>query len=172
MAKSGAILVLTTKEKLDYIDVFKSNLYDSSYAVAGTALYAYLQSGTLDVDTVIQYFKDERNFNIASSIADYFIQHQDHTQYPWFSDKINTYGSGDLWYFIKLFGMYLITAPEDQVKNGVKELEHIAKNHFQFYNRLSAYQSLQLLSDFEGVQEILDEVKTQETDSRIKEYFE
>ena len=172
MTKAAATSVLATKEKLDYIDVFKSNLYDSSYAVAGTALYAYLQSGTSDVDTVIQYFKDERNFNITSSIADYYIQHQDHTQYPWFSDKINTYGSGDLWYFIKLFGMYLITAPDYQVKNGVKELEFIAKNHFQFYNRLSAYQSLQLLSDFEGVQEILDEVKTQETDSRIKEYFD
>jgi aminopeptidase N len=172
LVKAGAIAVLAAKERLKYIEIFKSNLYDSSYSVAGQALYAYLQSGTEDVEDVLRDFSKETNFNITSSVADYYIQKQDHTQYAWFSDKLDRYSSGDLWYFIKLFGMYLLTAPEDQVKNGVIELEFIASNHNQFYNRLSAYQSLELLSDVEGVSEIIEQIKANEKDSRIRAYFD
>ena len=172
LVKAGAIAVLASKERSKYIDIFKSNLYDSSYSVAGQALYAYLQSGIEDVDSVLQDFSDETHFNITSSIADYYIQQQDHTQYPWFSDKLDRYSSSDLWYFLKLFGMYLLTAPEDQVMTGVQELEYIAINHHQFYNRLSAFQSLELLSDVEGVSEIIDHIKASEKDPRVKEYFE
>jgi aminopeptidase N len=172
LVKAGAIAVLAAKERLKYIEIFKSNLYDSSFSVAGQALYAYLQSGTEDVEDVLRDFSKESNFNITSSVADYYIQKQDHTQYAWFSDKLDRYSGGDLWYFIKLFGMYLLTAPEDQVKNGVIELEFIASNHNQFYNRLSAYQSLELLSDVEGVSEIIEQIKANEKDPRIRAYFD
>ena len=172
LVKAGAIAVLASKEKSKYIDIFKSTIYDSSYSVAGQAMYAFLQSGVKDVDTILQVFRNETNFNITSSMADYYIKNQDHTQYLWFSDKLTRYSGGDLWYFIKLFGMYLVTAPEEQIKSGVKELEFIANNHNQFYNRLSAYQSLGLFSDFDGVSEILEEIKANEDDPRIKEYFD
>ena len=172
LVKAAALSVLASKEKSKYISIFKSNLYDSSYSVAGVALYAYLQSGVRDVDSVLQNFKDETNFNITSSMADFYIQHQDYKQYEWFAEKLDRYSGGDLWYFIKLFGMYLITAPDDLIKSGVKELEFIANNHNQYYNRLSAYQSLELFSDFEGVSEILKQIKNNEKDSRVKEYFD
>ncbi len=172
LVKAGAIAVLASKERSKYIDIFKSNLYDSSYSVAGNALYAYLQSGNEDVDGVLQVYWKETNFNITSSIADYYIQKRDHSQYPWFSDKLDKYSSSDLWYFIKLFGMYLLTAPEDQLMRGIKELEQIANNHHQFYNRLSALQSLELLSDAEGVSEIIAQIKANEKDPRVRAYFE
>lgn len=172
LVRAGALAVLASKEASKYINIFKSNLYDSSYSVVGQALYAYMQTEPENVDTVLQDFRDETNFNITSSIADYYIQHQDHKQYEWFAEKLNKYNGGDLWYFIKLFGMYLVTAPDDQIKSGVKELEFIAANHNQFYNRLSAYQSLELLSDSEGVSDILIHIKTNEKDSRVKKYYE
>ena len=68
--------------------------------------------------------------------------------------------------------MYLFTAPEDQVEQGIRELENIAKDHSQYYNRLSAYQSLELLSDYEGVPEILAQIKENEKDSRLKDYYQ
>lgn len=172
LVKAGAIAVLASKGKLNYVDIFKSNLYDSSYSVAGQALHAYLQCGIGDDQEVLSNFRKETNFNIASTIADYYIRNQDNTQYPWFSDKLNRYSGRDLWYFIKLFGMYLITVPDDQIRKGVKELAVIASDHSQYYNRLSAYQSLDLLSDFEGVSEILYEIKSKEKDTRVTEYFE
>ena len=171
LVKAAAIAVLATKKRSDYVEIFKSNLYDSSYSVAGQALYAYLQSNTEEVEHVLDDFQKETNFNITSPIADYYIQNQDVEHYDWFADKINIYSGSDLWYFTKLFGMYLITAPENQVKKGIKELENIAINHYQSYNRLSAYQSLELLSEYAGVTEILNEIKTKEKDPRLREYF-
>lgn len=172
LTKAGAIAVLASKDRSKYIEIFKSNLYDSSYSVAGQALYAYLQSGVEDVENVLDNFKNETNFNITSSIADYYIRYQVSDRYEWFSDKLNKYSSSDLWYFIKLFGMYLLTAPEEKIQAGILQLQSIALNHSQFYNRLSAYQSLELLSDFDGVPEILNQIKSKEKDSRLQEYFE
>ena len=171
LVKARALGVLSEKEKLKYIDIFEANLYDSSYSVSGMALYAYLQSGADNTDSVLVNFRNETNFNIVSSVADYYIQHQDHGQYLWFAGKLHQYNGGDLWYFIKLFGMYLVTAPEEQVKEGVKLLELIAKNHYQFYNRFSAYQSIELFSDRQGMQEILDGIRNNEADPRLRDYF-
>lgn len=172
LVRAAAISVLASKERSNYVEIFKSSLNDSSYSVVGQALYAYLQSGSEDIENVIGQFTQETNFNITSSIADYYIKNQDHANYEWFAQRINIYAGGDLWYFIKLFGMYLITAPEDQVEKGIKELEYIAMEHSQFYNRLSAFQSLELLSDHEGVTEILLQVREKEHDPRLKEYFQ
>ena len=173
LAKAGALSALSAKDRSEYIDIFKANLGDSSYSVAGQALYAYLQSGMDEnLENVLSSFRDETNFNISSCIADYYIQNQDHTQHEWFAERLNKYIGSDLWYFIKLYGMYLITAPEDQVEQGIRELENIAKDHSQYYNRLSAYQSLELLSDYEGVPEILAQIKENEKDSRLKDYYQ
>lgn len=169
LVKATAISVLATKNLKKYVDVYKANLYDSSYFVAGQALYAYLQSGEEDTEVVLKHFSTEVNFNIASSIADYYVQHHDHSQYSWFKDKLAHYSGSDLWYFIKLFGMYLLTAPEGQVKDGIATLESIAMSHYQFYNRYSSYQSLELLSDVEGVTGILEKIKENENDPRVLE---
>ncbi len=171
LVKARALGVLAEKEKSQYIDIFEASLYDSSYSVSGMALYAYLQSGVDDTDSVLVNFRNETNFNITSSVADYYIQQQDHGQYIWFAEKLQQYNGGDLWYFIKLFGMYLVAAPDDQIAEGVKALEKIAKNHYQFYNRLSAYQSIELLSDNPGVPEMLEGIRENESDPRLRDYF-
>lgn len=172
LVKSAAISVLASKERQKYLDVFKAGLNDSSYSVVGQSLYAYLQSGAEDKKMISEDFVDESNFNITASLADFYIKNQDHTQFDWFTNKIITYNGSDLWYFIKLYGMYLVTAPEDQVVRGIEELRQIAMSHSQFYNRLSAYQSLELLADYEGVPEILLNLKDREEDPRLKEYYQ
>lgn len=172
LVRAQAISVLASKERSKYVEIYRSSLSDSSYSVVGQALYAYLQSGEEDVENEISLFERENNFNITSSLADYYIQKNDHEHYDWFVDKIGTYSGSDLWYFTKLFGMYLIAAPEEQIQKGIKELEFIARNHSQFYNRLSAYQSLELFADLEGVKEILQSIKTEENDTRLRQYYE
>lgn len=172
LVRAAAISVLSVKERSKYIDIFMTGINDSSYSVAGQSLYAFLQSGEENVGPVIEKFKDETNFNITSSLADYFIMNQDHTYFDWFTEKILRYSGSELWYFTKLYGMYLITAPDDLVKRGTEELREIAINHPQYYNRLSAYQSLELLIDYEGVSEKLSEIKEKENDPRLIEYYQ
>ena len=172
IVKAAAISVLESKERSKYNDLFRSNLMDSSYSVVGQALFAYLQNGNEDVDTVLQDFIGETNFIITSSIADYFIQQGDHNQYSWFLDKLHRYNGEELWYFIKIFSIYIINAPEEQIAAGVLELESIGLSHHQYYNRFAAYQGLEMLSDVDGVPEILNKIKANETDPRIREYFD
>jgi hypothetical protein len=62
-------------------------------------------------------------------------------------------------------------APEDQAKTGAEKLERIARNHYQYYNRLSAYQSLELLTRVAGVNEALKDIRQNETDERVKDYL-
>ncbi len=162
--KSAAISVLGEKENLKYIDVYRTNLTDSSYSVSGISLYEFLQTGSNEIDSVIEYFRGESNFNISSSLADYFIMQQKADEYKWFVEKLHIYKGGELWYFIKFFGMYLFNAPNEQIAKGIIELEKIAKHSYHLNNRISAYQSLELLSDHQGVQKILDGINLEEKD--------
>jgi aminopeptidase N len=171
LVRGAAISLLFEKGGSQYKSIFHNNLYDSSYAVAGNALYAYLQTDAEDILEVLSSLKSENNFSITSSMADYFIMQGDDTQYPWFEEKLKLYGGSDLWYFIKLFGMYLVSASPEVAQQGVEELALIGKNHHQFYNRLSAYQTLQLLSDIDGVPEIIEDLRNNETDPRGLNYF-
>ena len=47
----------------------------------------------------------------------------------------------------------------------------IAKNHKQYINRISAYQSLELFADYEEVPEILSQIKDNEKDERVLKYL-
>ena len=172
LVQAAAISALSTKSKDKYQSLFREHLFDSSYAVSGNALYAYLQTEATDIPQILDSLSSENNFSITSSIADYYIMQQDFSKYSWFDEKLDLYSGSNLWYFIRLFGMYLITAPPEMANKGIEKLSNIARNHHQFYNRLSAFQSLQLLSEYEGVKTILEELKNTETDPRIKDYYE
>jgi aminopeptidase N len=171
LVRAAAISLLFEKGGSQYKTIFRNNLYDSSYSVSGNALYAYLQTDSEDIAEVLRSLMGESNFSITSSMADYFIMQEDYSQYPWFEEKLKLYGGSDLWYFIKLFGMYLVSASTEVAEQGIQEIATIAKRHHQFYNRLSAYQTLQLLSDFEGVPEIIEDLRVHEKDPRIMNYF-
>jgi aminopeptidase N len=171
LVRAEAIAVLGEKAISENVEIFRSNLYDSSYSVAGNALYVYLQTGSDDILSVLDSLKGEDNFNISSSIADYYITNEDYARYPWFVDKLRKFNGSDLWYFIKLFGMYLVEAPQEIADQGIGELFRIATDHPQFFNRLSAYQSLQLFMEIEGVAEKLDEIREKEKDPRILPYY-
>jgi aminopeptidase N len=167
LVRAQAIAVLNTHSGVEYIEIYRAGLYDSSYTVAGSALYAYLQTEPEDASSLVQSLKDENNFNISSSIADYYISHEDHEQYAWFAEKLHKYRGSDLWYFIKLFGMYLFAGPEQMLDQGIEELLFIAGHHNEYYNRLSAYQTLQYFIDVEGVAEKVAVIRENEKDPRI-----
>ena len=171
LVRAQAIAVLNTHAGLEYVEIFQANLFDSSYTVAGNALYAYLQTEPEDASSLILLLKEEDNFNISSSIADYYIRHEDYDQYYWFADKLHKYRGTDLWYFVKLFGMYLYGGPEQMLEQGIEELLVIASQHSEYYNRLSAYQTLQYFIDVEGVSEKLAAIRENEKDPRILPFF-
>jgi aminopeptidase N len=172
LVRAAAIDVLSQMGDGQFLSVFRGAIYDSSYAVAGSALYAYLQEDASDRLEIVLSLKSENSLSITASIADYFISVQDYGQYEWFEEKLLGYNGGDLWYFTRLFGMYLLVAQPEEMAKGIEKLREIATDHSQFYNRLSAYQSLELLADVEGVADILQQLQASEKDPRVREYFD
>ena len=172
LVKAASLAVLSSIDRPEYKQIFIQNIYDSSYSVSGNALYAFLKNESALADSIEAYFADETNFNITSTLADFYIKNQIPDKFMWFKSKFGAYSGSDLWYFIKLFGMYLISVDEKNQNVGIQLLANIALNHPQFFNRLSAYQSLQLLSDNEGVSELLLEIEESEADPRVSVYFE
>lgn len=170
--RAAAISVLITNELLSYTDLFRTCLYDSSYSIAGSALYGYLQTDQDDIGAILESLRSENNFNITSSIADFYIRNQEEGQYDWFLDKLQRYNGSELWYFVKFFGVYLVEQPDEIIKKGIHELERIASTHEQYYNRLSAYQTLQLFVDFDGVLQSLEKIKQSEKDPRVLSFIE
>ncbi len=172
LVRSAAMSVLIDKSLESYTDLFRSGIYDSSYLVAGTALYAYLQTYHEDIGMILKSMSIETNFNITSTMADYYLRQQEPGHYDWFQDKINLYRGSELWYFIKFFGMYLVDQPDETIQRGISELVRIASTHEEYYNRISAYQILQLFRDEEGVSESLELIKKTEKDPRVLSFFE
>lgn len=172
ITRATALSLLETKDNKKYEAVFKASLYDSSYAVAGQALYGYLQNDHPDNEEVTASFMDETNFNITSSLADYFIVKEDQNKYEWFEDKLRGYEDEELWYFIRMFSMYLVNVRDAQINDGIAILEDIALNHHLYYNRFAAYQGLEMFEDREGLPAILEKIRATEEDPRVKQYFE
>ncbi|MDZ7607801.1 MAG: M1 family aminopeptidase [Cyclobacteriaceae bacterium] len=170
--RTSAYAALIAHAEDSYCNVYRQGLSDSSYSVAGYSLYGYLHCDVDDKEAVIDQFIRERNFNITSTLADYFISEKVQGRTSWFIDRIGRYRDYEQWYFIKFFGMYLsFSAEEDQIA-GIEPLSDLARNHPKFFIRLAAYQSLQLIEDAPGVAELLQQIKAVEKDPRVLQNIE
>jgi len=170
--RTSAFAALIAHSEDGYCDVYKQGVSDSSYSVAGYSLYGYLQCHEDDKDSVIEQFVKETNFNITSTLADYFISEKVKGRTSWFIDRVGRYRDYEQWYFVKFFGMYLSVSPEEEQIAGIAPLSDLARNHPKFYIRLAAYQSLQLIEDAPGVPELLKQIKADEKDPRVFQNFE
>ncbi len=170
--RTSAFAALATHTEDSYCDVYRQGLSDSSYSVAGYSLYGYLHCDVDDKEIVIDRFIKETDFNITSTLADYFISEKVQGKSTWFIDRINRYRDYEQWYFIKFYGMYLSVSPEEEQTAGIVPMSEIARNHPKFYIRLAAYQSLQLIEDASGVAELLKKIKADEKDPRVLQNIE
>jgi aminopeptidase N len=170
--RSQALAVLNSISSDRYWQTMESALYDSSYGVAGEALYGYLQSSAPEKEEVIRHFLSESNFNIMATLADYFVQQQDYDRADWFFQKLDSSTGTDLWFMTRLLGLYLLEAPEPLARRGIQALAELAEHQTQYINRLAAYQSLELMADHSGVNDLLKKIKASEKDERLLEYYQ
>ncbi len=172
VVRTSAFAALTSHTNDSYCNVYRQGLSDSSYSVAGYSLYGYLHCDVDDKEAVIDQFIKETNFNITSTLADYFISEKVQGKTSWFIDRVGRYTDYEQWYFIKFYGMYLSFALEEEQIAGIATLSDLARNHNKFNIRLAAYQSLQLIEDAPGVAELLKQIKAEEKDPRVLQNIE
>jgi aminopeptidase N len=171
IVRSDALSLLADLDADKYADIFKTCAYDSSYSVAGTCLFGYLQSNRDDKDQLIEAFEDETQVNIIIPLADHFAYESQHERYDWFISRLETTRDESQWYLVRLLGQLLMNAPDALRMEGILQLEKYALSGSKYYVRLGAYQALELNEDVEGVKEKLANIREREKDETLRRYY-
>lgn len=169
--RSDAVYAMFEAFGNEYTDLYKTALKDSSYLVAGTALYALLQLPGTDNQQLVNSFLNEENENIVLPLASYFVMTQDSSKFDWFVDKINKGESDSQYYLIKMVGQYMMNLDSIKIKEGINLLSDIALNDPKYYIRIAALQSLQLFEDNLLAKEKLALIDEQEKDKRVRRFL-
>ncbi len=170
--RAEALGKLITWQPEKYQDVFRKALSDSSYYVVATALIGYLRTQPADAEQQLAKFQKYTNNDIVLALAAYYSQTGDSKQFDWFTDKFSRSDINFLYAFTQLFGDFLQKQPRDAQKKGVPYLEKVARTASNEFVRFNAYQTLGLFEEVEGVKELRKDIRTNETNPKLKEYYE
>ena len=171
LVRADALATLTTYGADTFVGEFEKGLEDASYAVVGAGIYGYAQTATTDKGERLAQYAKINNANVAIPLADYYVSSGIEGKFDWFAEKIKVSTRADLYYLLQYFGQYLMQAPAPIQQKGAKVLEGYATTHATFYIRLAAFQGLLLLEETEEVRAIIENVKREEQDERLKELY-
>ncbi|MBR9999665.1 MAG: M1 family metallopeptidase [Cyclobacteriaceae bacterium] len=169
--RADALNILYSLTGDKYNELYMSALNDSSYLVAGTAIYVYSATSPQEMAKVAGQFDQYDNINIVIPLASFYIDRGGYQKFEWFVDKIKAAKSETLWYLLQYFGEYIMDAPELVQRRGIAVLERYARGHSKNYVRLSAYQSLGLLTELTGVRELREDIRKQEEDRYLRQLY-
>jgi len=172
LVRADAITVLSSFENDEaYLPLYLEALKDSSYAVAGAGLTAYLQTEHPDRNEIARQFEGEKNIQLVIPLADYYALNHVPDKCSWYQQQLEKSGGEMMFYLINYFGQYLSESdPQEQIV-GAKLLEDLGLNHNMYYIRYSAFQALGLIEGLEGVSEMRKRVRDSETDPRLLEIY-
>ncbi len=171
VVRADALHMLSILKPNAHQELFLHALNDSSYSVLGVALMAISDTNIKDKDAIFSRYEDLNNLNVFLPIASYYARQGKYNKYNWFDQKLSKLHGTDLWYMLQFFGEYLMNAPEEQKQKGVKILAAEAKLNKSYYIRLAAYQALGLLEGVDGVEQIMEDVRKSETDTRLNRIY-
>jgi aminopeptidase N len=172
LVRADALHVLNSLSGNDHVEVYRNALDDSSYMVAGSAIYIYSSLDPEEFSKLAPQYETYNNINIVIPLASFYIDAAIRGKYSWFIDKMNHAESDGLWYLLQYFGEYMMHAPELTQRKGIVVLEDFARNHDKIYVRLAAYQALGLLSDLSGVDGLREDIKNQEPDEYLRQLYQ
>lgn len=172
LVRADALHVLHSLSGPEHIDVYRNALNDSSYMVAGSAIYIYSSLDPEEFKKIASQYEEYNNINIVIPLASFYIDAAISGKYSWFIDKMNYAQSDGLWYLLQYFGEYMMHASELTQRKGIVVLEDFARNHDKIYVRLAAYQALGLLSDLSGVDGLREDIKNQEPDDYLRQLYQ
>ncbi len=171
LVRADALATLTTFGADSFMGQFEKGMEDASYAVVGAGIYGYAQTSATDKEERFAKYIEVNNANVMIPLADYFVSNDIEGKFDWFAEKIKISTRADLYYLLQYFGQYLMQATGPVQQEGAKILEEYATTHATFYIRLAAFQGLLLLEETEGIRAIIEKVKKEEQDERLKELY-
>ncbi|MEO0333458.1 MAG: HEAT repeat domain-containing protein, partial [Bacteroidota bacterium] len=173
LVRADAINALATVDPTTHQTLFQNALQDPSYAVVGTAIAAYANTSATDKSEQFSQFRELANFNTVMALADYFVSEKVGGQYGWFEEKSSEVSDETLYYFLNYLAQYLTVTDEGKsTEQGIQLLADQARNHPQYYIRLTAYRGLLFFSDQPEVNSLLQSIQEGEQDERLRALYQ
>lgn len=168
--RANAIEAISRKKRPQFENIYKNGLSDSSYAVVGASLLAYLKLKPADADSTLKMFDNETNHEVIEALSEYYSLNFDSAKYEWFVAKLRAIKPESLFYLIQDFGVFLAKSPLSLQNKGAELLLPIAeKSQFEWI-RYSAFKSLVML-DLKSKELELNRIKENEKSERLKRIY-
>lgn len=172
VVRAQALKTLASFPNENYAATYQAALRDSSYVVEGAAIAALTKSATVNLRPQIAALENTPNPGLVVAIADYYAQRGSIDQYGWFLRRLPDLGDADLYQYLQSFGTFMTQMPVVERDKGVQTLEALARSHPQYVVRLGAYRGLMALVPSQpDLKNVLFDIKTKETDERLKNYY-
>jgi aminopeptidase N len=155
-----------------HVALYRKSMEDRSYTVAATALFLYLSAGAPDADKYVTQFESYENDEVSMAIATYYADQGGAQHYDWMEKKLLGANGALLYQLTQAFGIYLMKVDADTQKKGAQALAKIARENSTYSIRFAAFQSLSLIKEVEGVDDLRKQIKEQETDPRLVNVYE
>ena len=169
--RADAILALANWGGDKYKQLYLDAMRDSSYTVAAAGIIAYAGIGAPDTMERLAKFEKEKGEDVTLALSSYYAVQGGPEKYDWFVRKIRQSKGGTLYYLLQSFGAFLAANPNTNTPEAIDILKGMAQNHHIYYVRGAAYQALMVMSEKPEVQQILSEIKDNETDRRLLEMY-
>ena len=115
LVKADAITTLSSFESGDEFQaIYQSALTDSSYAVAGAGLSAFLQGNHPDRDKTAAMYEGEDNIQLVIPVADYYALNHIPEKYQWYINRLEGSRGELLYYLVNYFGQYVVSSDPDE----------------------------------------------------------
>ena len=170
--RAQALTTLASFPTDNYTALYLTALADSSHTVAAAAIAALRRRGTTDPRQQIAALENTTNGPLLNAVAGYYAQVGGMDQYGWFLRRLPDVADTDLNDYLEAFGKLMTRIPAVERDKGLKTLETMARTHPRYFVRLGAYRGLaQLVASMPQLKTTLLDIKTKETDQRLKAYY-
>jgi aminopeptidase N len=172
VVRAQALVTLASFPNENYATTYQTALRDSSYAVESAAIEALAKLPAVNARAQIATLENTPNSGLVVAIASYYAQRGSIEQYNWFLRRLPDLTDADLYTYLQAFGAFMVQMPVIEREKGIKTLESIARTHPQYVVRLGAYRGLMTLAPSQpDLKSVLLDIKTKETDDRLKAYY-
>ena len=171
--RAQAIVALATFPTENFLTTYQAALRDSSYLVEAAAITALSKvPNVVGATTQLAALDATPNSALLVALAGYYAQRGSLDQYAWYLRRLPDVTDTDLYTYLQSFGAFMVQMPVIERERGLQTLENLARHHPQYFVRLGAYKGLLVLATSQPtLKAMLLDIKTKETDERLKAFY-
>ncbi|OFY71594.1 MAG: hypothetical protein A3G23_02600 [Bacteroidetes bacterium RIFCSPLOWO2_12_FULL_37_12] len=170
--RSSAIYTLATNKNKKQTKVFLAALNDSAYSVVTAAVNALIDSDVPDLLQRLEEYKTSNNPNIVVLLGKLFVKFNITGKTDWFIEKLQKQRKNDLYNLVQQFNNYLLKVGKEEQWKGAKSIGGMLKaGNYPFWIKMELYKGLENLQELPEIKQLYRDLKTNERDKQLVEYF-